>query len=157
MLPVKGKPAFLDTNILLRHTVPEFPEHDIVREGVTRLAKQGAIFWISRQVLREFASTLTRPQTFGSPLKTDDVAQRVENIAKTLNVADETARVTRNWIALLKQYDIGGKQIHDANIVATMQTHKISLLVTLNIADFKRFESLIMLVSLDELLQMPNE
>ncbi len=48
---------------------------------------------------------------------------------------------------------MGGKQIHDANIVATMQVYNISHLFTLNIADFMRFSSFITLIELDELIK----
>jgi len=48
----------------------------------------------------------------------------------------------------MNQVSLGGKQVHDANIVATMQAYGISHLLTHNIADFKRFESFITIVSL---------
>ena len=38
---------------------------------------------------------------------------------------------------------IGGKQVHDANIVATMQAHGLRRLLTHNTADFARFGALI--------------
>jgi predicted nucleic acid-binding protein len=40
---------------------------------------------------------------------------------------------------LVRQYQIRGKQIHDANIVAVMLTHGIHRLATYNQADFQRF------------------
>ena len=44
----------------------------------------------------------------------------------------------------------GGRQIHDANVVATMQEHRLTRLVTGNPGDFRRFEG-IDLVDLAEL------
>lgn len=49
---------------------------------------------------------------------------------------------------------MGGKQVHDANIVATMQIYKIPTLFTLNDVDFNRFQSLIMIMTLDQLDKM---
>ena len=49
-------------------------------------------------------------------------------------------------LKLLGQYLSGGKQVHDANIVATMLTHGETRLLTFNGADFHRFGSLIDLV-----------
>lgn len=46
---------------------------------------------------------------------------------------------------------IGGKQVHDANIVATMQAVSIMHLFTLNVSDFKRFQGIITLLTLDDL------
>lgn len=41
-----------------------------------------------------------------------------------------------------------GKQVHDANIVATMSMHGIETLVTLNVDDFARFTDRIEICSL---------
>jgi predicted nucleic acid-binding protein len=46
-------------------------------------------------------------------------------------------------IALLLSISVGGKQVHDANIVATMQAHGLRRLLTYNTADFARFAHLI--------------
>ena len=62
--------------------------------------------------------------------------------------ADETAAVTQQWIALLKQFPTGGKQVHDANIVATMLVNDIGVLLTNNVADLKRYDSLITIIPL---------
>jgi predicted nucleic acid-binding protein len=40
------------------------------------------------------------------------------------------------------------RQIHDANIVATILVHQIDTLLTLNVEDMKRFSSDIKIVSL---------
>jgi predicted nucleic acid-binding protein len=66
-------------------------------------------------------------------------------------VADENERVMKNLFNLLENVKIGGKQVHDANIVATMQAANIAHLVTLNLADFARFESYITLLTVEEL------
>lgn len=43
---------------------------------------------------------------------------------------------------------VGGKQIHDANIVATMQAYQIPKLFTLNVVDFQRYAGFIQVISL---------
>ena len=40
-----------------------------------------------------------------------------------------------------------GKQVHDANLVATMLAHGIRRLLTFNLADFQRFAGLVELVA----------
>lgn len=42
---------------------------------------------------------------------------------------------------------MGGKQVHDANIVATMLAHGERRLLTFNIRDFRRFSAHIELVN----------
>ena len=44
--------------------------------------------------------------------------------------------------------EIGGKQIHDANVVATMLASGIPALLTHNVSDFDRFRNLIQVISL---------
>jgi predicted nucleic acid-binding protein len=55
------------------------------------------------------------------------------------HIADEDAAVTNFLLALLASNAIRGKQIHDANIVATMKRYGIRLLLTHNTADFTRY------------------
>jgi predicted nucleic acid-binding protein len=51
--------------------------------------------------------------------------------------------VTANSLTLLGTIAIGGQQVHDASIVATMQTCGLRRLLTHNTADFARFGALI--------------
>jgi predicted nucleic acid-binding protein len=40
------------------------------------------------------------------------------------------------------QYQVSGKQAHDARIVAAMNVHKLTHLLTFNTADFKRYDGI---------------
>ena len=64
-------------------------------------------------------------------------------------MAEDSPTVTERLLALLEQLPIGGKQIHDANIVATMQTYGIRRLLTANTVDFARFAHLVTGLSLE--------
>ncbi len=52
----------------------------------------------------------------------------------------EDDAVLAELLELVQKHDVKGKQVHDANIVATMRANGIDRLATLNAADFKRFE-----------------
>ena len=78
----------------------------------------------------------------------EDVLKQINLIKVTCSVADETEQVTLKLLELLKTYFTRGKQIHDANLVATMLTYGIDTLLTLNIDDLKRFEPAIQLMTL---------
>ena len=56
--------------------------------------------------------------------------------------------MTENLLALCREVSVGGRQIHDANIVATMLAHGEHRLLTFNISDFRRFEDRIELMDL---------
>ena len=50
------------------------------------------------------------------------------------------------FLNLCPHFSFGGRQVHDANIVATMLAHGERRLLTFNEADFRRFDSLIDIV-----------
>jgi predicted nucleic acid-binding protein len=142
-----GKPTvMIDTNILLRYLIQDFPEYPKIKKVVDDLIYQGYQIWISRQIIREFSTVCTRPQNFMNTLSSLQVTQHILTFPQMFKIADEDARVTQALVQLMQTIPLGGKQIHDANIVATMQVYYISNLVTLNIADFARFQALITLI-----------
>jgi predicted nucleic acid-binding protein len=77
------------------------------------------------------------------------VFEQVEQFRKCFEVADDTPIVTEQLIKLLDDFKVGGKQVHDANIVATMLAYDIPYLLTHNIKDFQRFENIIRIESID--------
>lgn len=145
-----GVKAFVDTNIVLRAFHDTFAEHERIRVLFDRMLDEDYELWISRQVIREYLVQATSPKTFTEPLSIDTVSKQLEGIRKVCRVADETGQVTEQLLDLLKTYPTRGKPVHDANIVATMLVYGIDTLVTLNLADFRRFADKIKLVSLEE-------
>jgi len=140
--------VFVDTNVLLRARSKTAQLHQQANQLVSEQRQAGAELWVSRQILREYAMQVTRPQTDMKLLSAVELEIELEAIQTFFRVADETAAVTKQWIALLKQFPTGGKQVHDANIVATMLVNNIGTLLTNNISDMKRFESLITIIPL---------
>ena len=59
---------------------------------------------------------------------------------------EDGPQVWDELMALSRRFAFGGKQVHDANIVATMLEHGEMRLLTFNEADFRRFGSLIEVV-----------
>lgn len=140
--------AFVDTNVLLRALTPQMEMHTEAEALLERRWANGDELWVSRQVIREYIAQITRPQAFMQPLTVTQVAAQVEIIQVLFHVADDTAEVTAQLVTLLGTHPTGGKQIHDANIVATMLTHGITILLTANIADMRRFQDKITLIPL---------
>ena len=50
-------------------------------------------------------------------------------------------------MTLCRDVEVGGRQVHDANIVAPMLAHGERRLLTFNGADFRRYEQRIELVT----------
>lgn len=141
--------AFVDTNVLIRAMIKSAPVH---QEAIRLLYDQwdrDVHLWVSRQVVREFIVNLTRPQSFlPVPFTPDQVTERVEIIQSLFTIADDTAEVTSQLLNLMNEFAVGGKQIHDGNIVATMLANRIDTLLTQNVDDFKRYGAHIKVIPL---------
>jgi hypothetical protein len=61
------------------------------------------------------------------------------------DIADETEEVTNQLMMLMNKYELKGKRIHDANIVATMLVHAVPSIFTVNAEDFKKFTEITIL------------
>jgi len=143
------EPVFLDTNILVFANVAEAPLHELARTAIETRYNAGTELWISRQILREYLSTLSRPQTFSKPQPVATLIERGRFFEGRFRVAEDGPQVTKKLLELMEQIAIGGKQVHDANIVATMLVHGVHFLLTHNIADFARFSQLITVLPLE--------
>lgn len=138
---------FIDTNVLVYAFVEDAQVHALACSAIRKYAATRQC-WISRQVMREFLVTLTRPQPFAPPFPASTVITQVRHFEKRFRIAEDCSQVTERLLALGEQFPIGGKRIHDANIVATMLTHQISCLLTHNTKDFNAFSDLITVLPL---------
>lgn len=149
MVTLGDDPVFIDTNVLVYANVASAPLHQVAQETIEAFFEAGVELWISRQVLREFIVTLTRPQTFTNPQPIDVVTIRIQLFEEQFRVAEDNFQVTARLLELLQQIPTGGRQVHDANIVATMLVAGIYRLLTHNTADFERFSELINVLPLE--------
>lgn len=134
-----AEPLFIDTNILIYANVATAPLHAPALAAIREAYQAGRPLWVSRQVLREFIAVRTRSQAFAQPSAPEVVIERVRYLEDHFQVADDTAAVTGQLVRLMENFKIGGKQVHDANIVATMLAYDIPCLLTHNAKDFERF------------------
>jgi predicted nucleic acid-binding protein len=143
MATTDGDPIFVDTNVLVYASVTSAPLHQVALRAIVDREQAGDQMWISRQVLREYLAVLTRPQTFANPIPISTLTAQVRAFESRFRIAEEGANVTSQLLSILGHFNVGGKQIHDANIVATMQVNGIGSLLTHNVSDFSRFSSLV--------------
>lgn len=139
---------FIDTNVLVYANVAEAPFHRQALSTLKQAHLAGKTLWISRQVMREFAAVRSRPQDFAPAASSELVVERLRYFAQHFEVADESSLVTERLLGLLTEHRIGGKRVHDANIVATMMAYGIPTLLTHNVADFECFGKQIALESI---------
>jgi len=135
--------VFVDTNILASALLPESPRYFHARGILRRLAEADAEVWISRQVIREYLATMTRYEQKWSNVTRAALIDAVRTLERHYFVAEELPIVAEQLYFLLGQVPTGGKQVHDANIVATMIAYDVRTLLTYNLDDFKRFSGFI--------------
>jgi len=94
-------------------------------------------------VLREYLAALSRPQPFTRRRPVTTLVERARYFESRFRVAEDGPQVTTQLLALMEQAPIGGKQVHDANIVATMLVYGVRRVLTANPSDFARFAALV--------------
>ena len=62
-----------------------------------------------------------------------------KRLVGTYEILEDGPVVTDRLVSLCREVPVGGRQIHDANIVATMLAYGERRLLTFNMADFYRY------------------
>lgn len=140
---------FLDTNVLLAASDESRREHMQAREALTGWPAAGTVLYLSGQVIREYLAVATRPVRLNGLGMTQTEAVRNARVFRARSsVLVEDAGVNDQLLALLDSVSCTGKNVHDANLVATMLAHGIDTLLTSNIDDFARYGDVVTVVSL---------
>ena len=137
---------FIDTNVLIKARFLEAPDHDIARQRLSIALQEPEALRISRQVVREYLAVVTRPQSWPVAITREEALDEASRLLGSFEVLEDGPIVTESLLALCREVSVGGRQIHDANIVATMLAHGERRLLTFNISDFRRFEDRIELI-----------
>ena|SRR5438552_759677 len=148
MATTAADPVFIDTNILVYAQQAHSPFHAPAVARIQALAAAGQPLWISRQILREYLSVMSRPGALTAPIPVANLVADVRRFQRQFHTADEGAPVTARLLTLLSATHCAGKQVHDANVVATMLEHSVVHLLTHNVADFQRFAGYVTVIPL---------
>ena len=141
--------VMLDTNVLLAATDEGRAEHHDALTIFNEWAAGDTTLCTSGQILREYLAVATRPaENNGLGLRPADAVSNVRAIRERTAFLVEDARVADRLQGLLADVECGGKQVHDANVIATMLAHGVGTVVTMNVEDFARFERYVSLVTL---------
>lgn len=131
---------FVDTNVLLAATDESCDQHRDAQTLLRTASQVGLGLAISGQVVREYLVVATRsPDSNGLGLTTADALVNIRAFLNRCVLHGETTAVAQRLQDLVRRYELRGKHIHDANIVATMVSYGISGLVTQDPGDFGSF------------------
>ena len=134
---------FFDTNIFLRLTDENSSQHEIAARATAVLFAQGATCYFAPQSMVEFWAVASRPVSVnGLGLSLLQVEDKVNEFLDEYELLEENPSIFTNWQNLATKYQVVGKQVHDTKLVATMLTHNIKTILTLNTNDFLRFSEI---------------
>jgi predicted nucleic acid-binding protein len=133
----------LDTNILTRLSQPTDPAHATARAAVTKFQSANRLLNIVPQNLYEFWAVARRPVgNNGLGLTVQECHAEIMRLKSLFTLLPDDPAMVGEWEALVLAHDCKGKVSHDARLVAAMQTHGLTELLTFNTADFARFSGI---------------
>jgi predicted nucleic acid-binding protein len=136
----------LDSNILLRMAQDTHPMHAAATKATTTLIRQGEIVHIIPQNLYEFWSVATRDiQYNGLGLSIPDANAEIARLRTLFSFLPDSPAIYTEWQRLVTTHAVSGRDSHDTRIVAAMNVHRVSHLLTFNKADFTRYPGITVL------------
>jgi predicted nucleic acid-binding protein len=135
--------VLLDTNVLCRVAERGHPDHAIATSVIDKLRAEGNQLCLVPQVLYEYWVVVTRPVSDnGLGMTAVDADAVIDLWLELFTLFRDERGVFTLWRGLVKQHDAKGKSAYDARLVAAMKRHRISHMVTFNVADFRRYREI---------------
>lgn len=137
----------IDTNIFLKAAKRNDPARPLTLNALRQLREKNETLCYTTQVLVEFWNICTRPPTArgGLGLSCQGTERKTRVIEKWVRFLPENLATHQEWRRLVVAHSVQGVQVHDTTLVAVMQVHNISHLLTFNRDDFKRFPDITIL------------
>jgi|SRR5208337_3056285 predicted nucleic acid-binding protein len=130
----------IDTNILLRISRQDDPQHQLIGNSLKELDRQGCETFFSLQNIAEFWNVCTRPaERNGYGLTIAETNHRVEYIEHKMTFLPDNEQVYSIWRQLVLSNNVRGVQVHDAHLAAIMRVYGLTYILTLNQPDFLRY------------------
>jgi len=122
---------------------------------VDALRRQGEQLCLVPQNFYEFWVVCTRPAAQnGLGMTPAEVDAEIARLEQLFAVLQETPAILTEWRRIVTQYQVCGKNAHDARLVAAMIVHGVDRILTFNSQDYQRFQG-IMVVSPQQMVGTP--
>ena len=129
----------LDTNTLLRTLQPLHPQRDTARVAIKSLTARGRDLHIVPQNLMELWVVATRPVSQnGLGLSNTEAEAELMRLKSMFPMLPDTPAIYPAWESLVIRYRVSGKP-DDARLVAAMQVHGLTAILTFDKAGFSRY------------------
>jgi predicted nucleic acid-binding protein len=135
--------ALIDTNILLRHFNRTDPFQSAVTRSLARMVDRGVTLCVCAQNIFEFWAVATRPAGVnGLGHNAAATRRNVDVILETFELLPDPPDLVARWLEICTRHEVAGKPSHDARLVALMEAAGVEELLTRNIRDFARFNTI---------------
>jgi predicted nucleic acid-binding protein len=132
--------VLIDTNTLLRTLQPAHPQRETARAAIKAMAARGRNLHIVPQNLAELWVVATRPvEQNGLGMTASAAALELTRIKEMFELLSETPALYPVWESLVIRYRVAGKLAHDARLVAAMQVHGLTSILTFDRTGFSRY------------------
>ncbi|HTU22405.1 MAG TPA: PIN domain-containing protein [Gemmataceae bacterium] len=133
----------LDTNILGRAAQTGHSMHRLALDAMAELRRQGETLCLVPQNIYEFWAVCTRPTAQnGLGMSPAEAQAELTRLKSLFTILDDTPAIFPQWEQLVMQHQVRGKNAHDARLVAAMMVHGLSRILTFNVGDFQRYQTL---------------
>ena len=135
--------VLIDTNLLVRLDDQAHATHAEAVAAIGVLKANGHECVLVPQVLYEYWVVATRPiQVNGLGMDIALAEQAIDEWMALFRVLLDERGIFVRWKSLVATYQVRGKTAHDTRLVAAMQRHGVSSLLTFNGPDFARFQAI---------------
>jgi predicted nucleic acid-binding protein len=132
--------VLVDTSTLLRTLQPRHPHRELARSAIKALTAQGRELYIVPQNLIELWVVATRPaDQNGLGMKPAAAKGELTRLKTMFVLLPETPAIYPVWESLVTKHQVSGKPAHDARIVAAMQVHGLTSILTFDQSGFTRY------------------
>jgi predicted nucleic acid-binding protein len=132
--------VLIDTSTLLRTLQRRHPQYDVAVRALEILPGRGRTLHIAAQNLVELWVVATRPvDQNGLGLSVAAAAAEVARIKEMFPLLADTPAIYPVWEHLVIEHQVSGKPAHDARLVAAMQVHGLTAILTFDKTGFSRY------------------
>lgn len=130
----------IDTSTLLRTLQVRHPQYETVARALETLPSRGRHLHIVPQNLFELWVVATRPVSQnGLGLSIMEATAELIRLKSMFPLLPDTPAIYPVWESLVIQYQVSGKPAHDARLVAAMQVHGLTAILTFDKTGFSRY------------------
>lgn len=133
----------VDTSVLARTLQPHHPLYVPADRAIRLLPENGKILHVVAQNLIELWTVATRPlRENGLGMTPARAASELAKIKSIFLFLPETPAIYPAWESLVIQHQVIGKSVHDARLVAAMQAHGLTSILTFDRTGFSRYRGI---------------